>query len=419
MRTQFRTDNRIALGVMIAMPIILAIAIPLYFSGNPSLRASPAAPGEARVQVPESNGVAQSAPFDPTGINTVTPTAATEPETPAPGATYEPAVVTAIDALLAERNGVYGLVLANPETGSRYSRNADVPFLAASLYKLVLLADVYAAIDDGLIAADAELVLQPEYFPGPDEPVDSYYDVATAGSIVPISDLLYATGAYSSNVAAYALLALTDDEQLESMARRLGMNDTYFHVQPAELDTWPPADLGDADPDAFAEAVAFAEEQAKDGPLMLTTARDIEIYFAELLAGEVVNPDVSALILQILKDQAVDDRFPCLLPFETEIAHKTGNLDHVVHDVGIIWTDEGPVILVAMIEDPADDAEATLVIQRLAAIAYGLQPVPSIADAFATPEISCGIVEPLESETTESEVTEVGAYGEPSESEFV
>ena len=396
MRTQTRTDRRIALSSLIALPVILAIAIPLYFSGTPGLRANPSATGEAAPLQ-----AAQDAPTDGTGILTPEPAGAADPEPTGPAATFEPAAMAAIDALLAEREGVYGLVLANPATGARYSRNADVPFLAASLYKLVLLADVYAAIDGGMIAADAELTLEPDYFPGPDEPVDSYYDVTSAGSVVPISDALYATGAYSSNVAAYALLALTDDAQLETMARRLGMNHTFFHVQPDEMEAWPPADSGDADPAELAEAVAFAEEQALDGPLMLTTARDVEIYFAGLLSGEVVNPGVSALILQILKEQAVDDRFPCLLPAETEMAHKTGNLDHVVHDVGIIWTAEGPVILVAMVEDPPDDAEATLVIQRLAAIAYGLDPVPTIADAFATPEISCGIVAPLESETTD------------------
>ena len=102
-----------------------------------------------------------------------------------------------------------------------------------------------------------------------------------------------------------------------------------------------------------------------------------------------------------MRDQAVDDRFPCLLPLGVEMAHKTGNLDHVVHDVGIIWRPEGPVLLIAMIEDPPDDAEATLVIQRLAAIAYGVDPVPSMADAFATPEISCGIVASLVTATSE------------------
>lgn len=383
---------------MLALPLVLAIAIPLYFSGTPTLRAKPETP--EGVAQEETARATQSDPKT-TSMGTVIPTVEHNAVSPTAAVTYAPAAVAEIDALLAEREGVYGLVVTNVATGERYSRNADVPFLAASLYKLVLLADVFAAIDAGVIAVDTELTLLPEFFPGPDEPADSFFDLASAGSAVPIADALYATGAYSSNVAAYALLALTDDAQLEAMARRLGMNHTHFHVDPVEMDGWPPADLGEADPSALAEAVAFAETQALDGPVMLTTARDIEIFFAALLAGEVINPEVSAQILEILSEQAVDNRFPCLLPAGTAMAHKTGNLDHVVHDAGIIWTLTGPIILVAMIEDSPDDAEATLVIQRLAAIAFGLQRVPTIADALNTPEISCGVVAPVESETAE------------------
>ena len=78
------------------------------------------------------------------------------------------------------------------------------------------------------------------------------------------------------------------------MARRLGMNHTYFHAQPADLEDWPPADTVEASPDAFAEAVAFVEDQAQTVPLMLTTPRDVETYFTGLLNGEVVSPAVSA-----------------------------------------------------------------------------------------------------------------------------
>jgi beta-lactamase class A len=98
---------------------------------------------------------------------------------------------------------------------------------------------------------------------------------------------------------------------------------------------------------------------------------------------------VSAAILDILKQQAVDDRFPCLLPFETEMAHKTGNLDHVVHDAGIIWTPDGPVILVAMVENAEDDAIASQVIQQLALIAYHDLDEPALANEV-TPDPTCG-----------------------------
>lgn len=400
MQTLVSRQNRLlALAGTLAVLIIGAIAFPLYLSGTPNLRPNQAAP-QATIPTAASNPTQSPA----TAVVSATSTmAAASVRTPVPN---DPVLAAEIDALIGDKEGVYGIIVADPAEGDRYSSNADVPFLAASLYKLVLLADIYTGIEDGVIAPDAEITLLSEYFPGPDEPEDSYYTADSADSTVLLDEVLFATGAYSSNVAAHALLALTDDADLETMARDLGMTHTHFHVDPVELDEWPPADVTNAEPGALAEAVAFAEEQALDGPLMLTTPRDMEAYFSRLLAGEVVNEAVSELIVDTLKEQAVDDRFPCLLPFGTEMAHKTGNLDHVVHDVGVIWGPDGPVILIAMIEDPADDAEATLVIQRLAMLAYGDDAIPSIADAFASPEISCGIVAPTGDEPPADEFTE-------------
>ncbi|MCC6791205.1 MAG: serine hydrolase [Thermomicrobiales bacterium] len=412
MQTRTQDQNRFPAALVVALLLLVAIALSFYFSGSPNLRAGGAASDSAD---PASTSAAhllsateppsESDAFNPSPAATLAPTATAQPD--------DPTLAVAIDALIDDRPGVYGIIVANQTTGTRYSANDDVPFLAASLYKLVLVADVYAGIDAGLLDPAMEITLQPDYFPGPDEPEDSYYPADFIGAVVPIDEVLFATGAYSSNVAAHALLALTDDSDLEATARSIGMTSTHFHVEPPDMAEWPPTNVAGTDPAILEEAIAFAEAQAVDGPIMLTTPRDIETYFTKLLAGEVVSPEVSEVILETLKSQAVDDRFPCLLPFETEMAHKTGNIDHVVHDVGVIWGADGPVILVAMIEDSSDDAEATLIIQRLALIAYGAEEVPSVADAYASPEISCGIVAPLLDETsTDEDIPEEEVPGE-------
>ena len=150
MQTELAKDNRIALGGLLAVPLVLAIALPLYFSGTPRLRATTTARPRPATVIAGRPTQQETPP----------------PVTPTPQSTAEPIPLpleqqAAIDALLADREGVYGIIVADPASGARYSTNADVPFLAASLYKLVLLADVYAAIEDGLIAPDAELALLP------------------------------------------------------------------------------------------------------------------------------------------------------------------------------------------------------------------------------------------------------------------
>jgi beta-lactamase class A len=378
-------DLRVLLASALAIPVLVAIVIPLYLSGNPDLLAKPSTPTQQIIAVvPQGSPTAtQPVPPSPTATKASTkPT--TEPEPP-----VNEEVAAVVDELLAGESGIYGVIIEQPGEDPDYRLNADLPFLSASLYKLVLLADIYDGMARGTISEETVLTLEESYFPGPEDPSDSYFTEEMILGTVSIDEALFATGAYSSNVAAHALLSLTDEISLEATARELGMESTYFYVDPRDLPDWPPSGIRSGDADTLAEAVEFAESQADEGELMLTTPRDIATFFDRLLSDEVVNEAVSAAILDILKQQAVDDRFPCLLPFETEMAHKTGNLDHVVHDAGIIWTPDGPVILVAMVENAEDDAIASQVIQQLALIAYHDLDEPALANEV-TPDPTCG-----------------------------
>jgi beta-lactamase class A len=300
-------------------------------------------------------------------------TAAVTPTT-VPTIEVDPRLSQAIEKLLKGQRGVYGVVVMQPDGAVEYQRNADTPFIAASLYKLVLLANIFEKRENGELSFDREVELLPEYFPAPGDFADSFYDRTTVGASPTVEELVYATGSYSSNVAAHALLSLTDTASLDQTTIELGLEDTYLFVDPSTLSDWPPTTPKATTPD-LADAVAFVDRLAKEGPVNITTPHDMCRYFQLLLAGQVVNPTVSAAILDLLKHQMIDDRFPAFLR-GVEMAHKTGNLDHVVHDVGIIWTPAGPIILAAMIEDPPDDDRATQIIQRLALIAYGTYDVP-------------------------------------------
>lgn len=301
-------------------------------------------------------------------------------------AALDPRLPGAIDQLLAGQHGVYGVLLMRPDGAIEYQRNADTPFIAASLYKLILITDIYAKRERGEISFDQQVELLPDYFPAPGDFPDGFYDQTTVGSTPTVRELVFAAGSYSSNVAAKALLSITDSASLNQTTGDLGLDQTYLFIDPTTSTNWVSATTIASSPDVR-EAVAFIDQLASDGPVNITTPRDMCRYFQLLLAGQIVNADVSAEILDLLKQQAVDDRFPYLLPPNTDVAHKTGNLDHVVHDVGVIWAPAGPVILAAMIEDPLDDDHATQIIQRLALIAYGNFDVPPFTE-HAVPEVS-------------------------------
>lgn len=338
-------------------------------------------------EVPRTSQLHQRTP-PPTGSRPVItpPLAMGATPPPASAVPLDNARSRAVARLLDGEPGIIGVVMARPGGDVLVSRNAETPFVSASLYKLVLLADIYQRIETGEIALSDRLVLQPEYFPGNGELPDGYWDNDVAGSSVTIEEALFATGAYSSNVGARALLSLTTPASLEAMAQRLGLVSTHLFVTDVDrLADWPPEPGADATAAEVRKAVAFIEREAASGPVNITTPRDMVHFFELLWNGQVVSPSVSAEIMDILRQQAVDDRFPYFVPPSAILAHKTGNLDHVVHDVGIIQAPDGPIFVAAMIENALDDDRATQIIQRLALIAFGTYDVPPLGNG-AVPE---------------------------------
>jgi beta-lactamase class A len=294
--------------------------------------------------------------------------------------------VTTLDAFLGAEQGIYGVVILDARGDYAYARNANVPFIAASLYKLVLLADIYGRIDRGEVALSDVLPLLPEYFEDRFAAEDGYYTLEDAGSETTVESALFGAGAYSSNIAARTLMSLTSLDELRATAETLGMHDTWFNIDPRDLAIWPARYTDSANPDA-AQAIAFVEEQADFNPLNITTPHDIARYWHLLRLGQVVSPEASEAILEILRQQIVQDRIPWLLPEGLTTANKTGNLYHVVHDSGVIFSPDGSMVVTVLSEGEPDDDRGAQVIQRVALAATGVSDLPPFtSDHFGRPE---------------------------------
>lgn len=354
-----------------------------------------------------TRGAIESASQSPPVTPTIQPTPMTlkvDTPTPEPTATASPTVpaaptlaptpvvirtelVTTIDAFLATEGGIYGVVILNAGGGYLYSQNADVPFIAASLYKLVLLADIYARIEQGELSLDMTLPLLPDYFDDEFAAEDGFYLLEDEGGETTLETALFGAGAYSSNIAAKVLLSLTSFESLRSTAESLGMWDTWFNVTPVyDVPSWPDRYLGTSNPIAEL-AIAYINEQAEYNLLHLTTPNDVAHFWEQLLNGEVVSPEASSAILAILEQQVVTDRIPYLLPADYTTANKTGNLYHVVHDSGLIFGPADTLILAVLSQNEPDDDHGAQVIQRVALAAIGETELPPFTvDHFEMPD---------------------------------
>jgi beta-lactamase class A len=92
------------------------------------------------------------------------------------------------------------------------------------------------------------------------------------------------------------------------------------------------------------------EENKKYG-LGVTTPREMVRLLELLEQGKIVNADASKDILEIMKMQQVRDGIARHAPEDLAIASKSGSLDALRSDVGIVYTNEGPIAMAITVDD--------------------------------------------------------------------
>lgn len=272
------------------------------------------------------------------------------------------------EELLENEYGVYGFVVLEQDGTFVASIHSRTPFVTASLYKLLVMATIYSHIENGWLAEDDTITLQGWMF---QDGGDNYFSPASIGSAITITELIFAMGAYSSNVAARSLLTLTSPTELRNTAFVIGMTDTYLFVDPRTQLHWPPQPAPDAPADEVEVAREYLEGQAQEGPVNLTTPLDMARYQLAIVNDTLISPWVSEQVANVLLRQAIRDRIPALLDGSVTTLNKPGNLLEAVNDVGVIFLPNGPRAVAILAEAVPNDEWATQVEQRLAYIATG------------------------------------------------
>lgn len=88
-----------------------------------------------------------------------------------------------------------------------------------------------------------------------------------------------------------------------------------------------------------------------------TTAKALLTLFESLGRRELINPEASAKMLQILESQHYRDIIPKYLPKEIRIANKTGSISTALHDSGLIEMPDGRKYALVLLSKNWNDEE--------------------------------------------------------------
>jgi beta-lactamase class A len=262
---------------------------------------------------------------------------------------------TTADSALAVFSGTASVAIADPRTGTAYERDAERIFPAASLYKLAVLVEVYRRATAGDLSLDDTTVTIA------DVDLGDGGDETDSGSTLSLREAVERMITVSDNSCARALLRVLDIHHVNATAAKLGLRDTVINT-----------DLP-------------AGERTAD--FNTTSVRDMERLFVGLQNGAVISPAASAEMLAVLGRQQINDRLPTGLPAGTRIAHKTGNLEGVAHDVGVITTPSGPLVVIVLTEDYAEYSDVVALTHAVANAAFNY-PLARFAATFAPERIS-------------------------------
>lgn len=271
---------------------------------------------------------------------------ATPPPTPTPDpdASFDVAEFQQrAQALLDGESGIYGISVRLPDGTLVFEMSPGESMEAASLYKLAIMVEVFRQRELGELSFDDKLMMYPGYFKYVES--DEPYDESYTGQAVPVADLLHAMVTRSSNTAAWALLDRVTNTRANATMQALGLTGT-------EIRWMPNRELAAGDGRALLT-------QRADEAWQVTTASDMARLFVLLLNGQAVSPEADREMLEMLAEQTVNDRLPVYLPSGTVVAHKTGNLEGLVHDAGVIYTATGPVVIAVLSEGAPNAREVT------------------------------------------------------------
>jgi beta-lactamase class A len=258
-----------------------------------------------------------------------------------------------------------GITLIDLQTGESCEVRPTRIFRSASLYKLVVLAEAYRQREELDFDFEETIELLPRH--SLDDPPELRLEE-------PLE--------LSRFEAIERMITFSDNPSAEALRELLG-------------------------PGLVAQAPAWLGlEQTSLGSIFFTTPRDMGRFLSALYRGEIVSPEASAEMLDLLLRQEINDLIPVGVDDGIPIAHKTGLLERQLHDAAIVYSPAGAYVLIALTEHQEDIDAAYEAIHSLSGLifeGYANLPAPllvaPVPTATPTPTPSPAVVEPTPTPT--------------------
>lgn len=247
-----------------------------------------------------------------------------------------------IENYLAPQSGEFAIVVTDLQTDQQLQIAPDKVFPSASLIKVPILTTLFQQASLGKLELSEELVVEKEQ------------QVEGAG----ILHELRAGHRFSLLELATLMIAQSDNTATNLLIKRLGM--ATINDEIARLGLF----------DTKLQRFMMDSAARKAGRENLTTAGDMALLLTAIARGKCVDQAASLQMLDLLSKQQIVDRLDRYLPEELKIAHKTGDLENLEHDCGIVFLEKKAYVICVLTNQINSHQQGCEIIGKISKFVY-------------------------------------------------
>lgn len=234
-----------------------------------------------------------------------------------------------IKAALADFSGSAWIYAKNLDNGKTYELRADERVRTASTIKLAIMVEVFAEIAEGNLKWTDKFTLKNR------QGGSGILGEFTEGSEIDLKTLVNLMIVVSDNTATNLILDKVTSDAVNARMEQLG----FANIRSLRK-------IGGG-----GDARIASEGVNRLFGIGVSTMREMARLLERLERGEIVSKQASAEMIAILKRQQYTDGIGRGLLDTTQIASKSGALDRLRSDVGIIYTRRGRVVMAITVDE--------------------------------------------------------------------
>jgi beta-lactamase class A len=236
-----------------------------------------------------------------------------------------------IKAEITDFKGKVWIYAKNLDTGREFGLRADEQVRTASTIKLPIMAEAFRQIAQGKAAWTDEFTLSKQNKVGGSGILNEFTD----GTKIDLRTAVNLMIVLSDNTATNLVIERISADAVNAFMSELGLKDTLSLRK-----VWGGADAK-ANSDPINPLFGLGRSSPKD------MVRLLEM----LEKGEIVSKEASAEMIAILKRQQYKDGIGRNVLDTVPVASKSGSLDRLRSDVGIVYTRRGRIAMAITVDD--------------------------------------------------------------------